>query len=117
MDKLIITNNSLVIKDYDNFLLVDGDFLDVLEKARDMVYKDFKLLNHPLPASIRMFFSPARSIVLGKGFSDKSCELIDQSIETYKRTIGIRRPDYNNLADYEKLDLSLLKQAIAELSQ
>ncbi len=39
--------------------------LDVLIKVRDLVHEGVELVSHPLGASIRMLFSPYRSIVVG----------------------------------------------------
>lgn len=116
-DKLIVTNNSLVADSYENILELEGDFLDVLKKVRDMVYEDYSLVSHPLPASIRMFYSPVRSVIIKPGFSQNSVDLIEECIEKYELTMGIRKPDYRNLDDYKVLDLSLLGQAIKEICE
>jgi hypothetical protein len=65
--KKIVTNNPLVQNKYtDNVLYIDGNVEQTLIKVRDMVYEGYELISHPLPASLRMLFSPYRSIVIGK---------------------------------------------------
>lgn len=111
---IILTNNSLVKEKYPFTKMLEGDYIDVLTKARDLVHINYSLISHPLPASIRIFYSPVRSIILRKGFSEKSIGVIDDSIAAYKKTMGIRKSDTRNKKDYEKIDLILLDQAISE---
>lgn len=112
-DIVIITNNEMVSDQYDNVIFVKGDYIDVLYKARDMVYLNHNLINHPLAASIRMFYSPLRSIALKKGKSESSEIIIDESIQMYKNIMGNRNIDYRNLEDYKLIDLELLKESVA----
>lgn len=111
-DVVIVTNNAYVINEYKNTINVSGEYLDVLYKVRDLTHLGYSLLTHPLGASIRMFYSPVRSVALKKGFSEKSVEIIENSIETYINTMGVRRPDYKNDEDYKTLDAVLLKEGI-----
>lgn len=111
-DVIIVTNNDSVISEYQNTINVDGDYLDVLYKVRDLTHLGYSLVTHPLNASIRMFYSPFRSIALRKGFSERSIEVIENSIETYINTMGVRRPDYQNGEDYKFLDAILLKEGV-----
>lgn len=111
-DLVIVTNNSKVIDEYQNTIDVKGEYLDVLYKVRDLTHLGYSLVTHPLAASIRMFYSPYRSVVLRKSFSEKSVEIIENSIETYINTMGVRRPDYDNGEDYKLLDAVLLKEGI-----
>ncbi len=115
----IVTNNSLVFDKYLDVERVEGDFRDVLIKVRDLIHIGYSLCVHPLPASIRMLYSPYRSIVVSDG--DKNINttdsnlIIEQSIEKYDLTMGIRTPDYKNGDDYKLLDLSLTQSSINEL--
>lgn len=111
-DIVIVTNNDRVLSEYENTIKVDGDYLDVLHKVRDLTHLGYSLVTHPLAASIRMFYSPFRSVALRKGFSEKSIEVIENSIETYNNTMGVRRPDYENGDDYKLLDVVLLKEGL-----
>ena len=111
-DIVIVTNNDYVIKKYQDTINVRGDYLDVLYKVRDLTHLGYSLVTHPLAASIRMFYSPFRSVALKKGFSERSIEIIEDSIETYINTMGLRKPDYKNGEDYKILDVVLLKEGV-----
>lgn len=111
---IIVSNNETVLEKYPNSIKVEGKYLDVLLKARDLIHQGYGLISHPLPASIRMYYSPVRSIIINKNFSEDSVLTIENSIENYKKTMGIRKPDEKNLADYEKIDHTLLEAAVEE---
>ena len=111
-DIVIVTNNSYVINEYDNTINIEGEYLDVLYKVRDLTHLGYSLVTHPLAASIRMFYSPVRSVVMKKGFSERSIEIIENSIEKYINTMGVRKLDYRNGEDYCTLDAVLLKEGI-----
>ena len=65
MNYLIVSNNPLVRLDFENMIFVEGSYEDVLIKVRDLVYEGVELISHPLTASMRMLYSPYRSIILG----------------------------------------------------
>lgn len=113
---LIVTNNPLISDKMNNHFLVDGGFLEVMHAVRDFIYEGkYRLITHPLPASSRMFLTPARSIIIGKSEADTfSMELIQQSIDNYIKIVGRRKPDYNYLENYQDLDYRLLLKAIEE---
>ncbi len=112
----LITNNKIAAKHYSNHIFVNGDFKDVLIKTRDYIHKGYKLETSPLPASIRMLFSPIRTIIISDNrATEESVLLIEKSIEKYDTTMGKRKPDYKNTDDYSLLDLNLIKNAIREL--
>ena len=117
MKNQIITNNPSIGEEFENVLFVEGDFLDVLTKVRDLVYIGHELINHPLGASIRMMFSPYRSIIVGEKTSTKNqyyMETIDNSIINYKKHMEVRLVDRNNNEDYATIDKDLLMSAIRE---
>ncbi len=108
----ILTNNKLVEETYKNTEFIDGDFIDVLLKTRDYVHLGASIVQHPLPASIRMMYSPVRSIIIKTNSpSEDSILLIESAIEKYNVTMGERKPDYNNKEDYMQIDLTLLNTA------
>lgn len=113
----IVTNNPTVKDNYEEVIFVEGSFEDVLFKVRDLVHTGFELINHPLGASIRMFFSPYRSIIIGKK-SEKANEIhietIENSIANYKKHMKVRNPDIVNSEDYALIDNELLKSALEE---
>lgn len=121
---MVVTNNFLVKSNFEDTEFVEGDFLDVLNYVREKVYSGYILVSHPLGASIRMLFSPVRSVIIEKydidlkkseALFDESRRLIDESIERYVQIIGKRNPDTRNTRDYEKIDYILLKSAIEEI--
>ncbi len=112
----IITNNTLVKTKFENAIYVDGDFRDVLITTRDFIHTGSSLVQHPLPASIRMLYSPIRSIIIKEDSgSEHSVLTIETAIEKYDKTMGIRKPDYKNTTDYIDMDYSMLQSALAEL--
>ncbi len=113
----IITNNSLVYEKYLGTELVTGDFRDVLIKVRDYIHQGYSLKIHPLPASIRMMYSPFRSLVISDEKNlNESILVMENAIEKYDITMGIRKPDYKNGDDYKVLDLDLAESAIREIA-
>ena len=117
MSKQIITNNPIIKNNFDNVLFVEGGFLDVLIKVRDLVYTGHELINHPLGASIRMMFSPYRSIMVGDQTTTNNqyfMETIENSIINYKKHMEVRLVDNNNNDDYATIDKELLMSAIRE---
>ncbi len=61
----IVTNNPLVKLELENLYFVEGSYEDVLIKVRDLIYEGIELISHPLGASMRMLYSPYRSIIVG----------------------------------------------------
>lgn len=123
MKFIVVTNNNSLIeseKDFSeviDYVFVDGNFLDVLVKVRDLVHMGHKLISHPLGASIRIMFSPVRSILLSDEKYEPdilSMEVIESSTEKYKATMQNRNIDFRNKKDYEFIDIELLKSAINE---
>jgi hypothetical protein len=119
MKNVIITNNPAVAGKKDIVLFVDGSAEETMIKVRDLVHEGYELISHPLPASLRMMFSPYRSIILGRK-SDRmdvfSAEIIEDSIIKYKMHMDFRRIDTANGDDYQMIDLILLEAALHEQS-
>ncbi|MHC1719521.1 MAG: GrdX family protein [Clostridiaceae bacterium] len=118
MEYSIITNNPTVAGKYVNVVFVEGTVEDVLVKTRNLVQSGNSLITHPLPASIRMMYTPYRSIIVGNNedCGDRFLQLLiaEESITKYKRIIEYRNVDYRNKIDYEKLDEWLLINALHE---
>lgn len=111
----IITNNPSVKKDFENVCFVEGDFLDVMVKVRDMVHQGYELVSHPLSASIRMAYSPFRSIIVGhrnNKINPTHVEIIENSIINYKNLLEGRRVDRKNADDYALIDVELLNSTL-----
>lgn len=113
----IVTNNPKVKSNYEDVIFVEGSFEEVLVKVRDFVHSGYKLINHPLGASLRMLFSPYRSIVIGDQKQPAEVmhiETIENSIENYRKHMEMRRPDIKNSEDYALIDSELLKSSLDE---
>lgn len=120
LDYEIVSNNPVVKDKYENVISVEGDFKDVLIKVRDLVHTGSELINHPLGASIRMFYSPYRSIIIRRksGIADEfHIKTIDNSIQNYNKQIESRSPDDSNSEDYSFIDESLLDSALEEFKK
>jgi len=117
MKNLIITNNPAVAEKNNNVLFVDGSAEEALIKVRDLVHEGYELISHPLAASLRMMFSPFRSVILGRKLDkvdDFSAGVIEDSIIKYKRHMDFRIRDTANGDDYKMIDLILLESALDE---
>lgn len=117
MEYKIVTNNPDVKAQYSDVIYLEGSFEDVLLRTRDLVHAGYELINHPLGASIRMLFSPYRSIIIGnkkQNINDMHVEAIENSIENYKKHMEVRKPDTENSTDYAFIDKELLKSALEE---
>lgn len=111
----IITNNPVVKKEFENVYFVKGDFQDVMVKVRDMVHQGFDLISHPLGASIRMAFSPFRSIIIGQKnnkINSIHVDIIENSIITLKNLTEGRVVDRKNDDDYMLIDRELLRSTL-----
>lgn len=113
---LIVTNNQRVADHYAHHAWVDGSYLEVMIKVRDLLYQGhYRLINHPLPASSRMFLTPVRSIVLRSSELDmESIIIIQESIDSYQKIMQAKQPDLTHLEDYQFIDWNQLQQALIE---
>lgn len=117
MENVIITNNPSVAEKYDHVLFLEGSVEELLIKVRDLVHEGYELISHPLPASLRMMFSPFRSVILGKKQETMNffeIEIIEDSLQKYKNHMDFRKADTVNGDDYQKIDQLLLESAIRE---
>ncbi len=116
-DFLVITNNPMIKSEFPKSIFVDGEFREVLIKTRDMIYSGYKIISFPLPASIRMIYSPIRTILVSSNpasLDEDSLRIIDESIQKYELIIGKRNIDVKNKKDYEIIDYDLTISAIKE---
>ena len=124
---LIVTNNTLVREacgeNGTNAFFrvevhyVDGDVELLLLKVRDMVYEGYPLLSHPLPSSMRMIYSPYRSVMLGANIEELDpwhAETIEDSLWKYRRSTENRIPNIVNDEDYKWADMQLLLATLKE---
>ena len=127
MNVLIITNNPLVQDAYSESVTCEGfcveinylaeDVSSLLVRVRDLIYEGYPLLSHPLPASIRIIYSPYRSIMLGNRSGKLEAwhtEVVEVSLRKYRQTMEHRTSDKTNATDYAWMDLQLLSAALKE---
>ena len=127
LNVLIITNNPLVRDTYREsaactrscveVCYVAGDVLSLMLRVRDMIYEGYPLLGHPLPASIRIIYSPYRSVMVGAALGELDpwhAEVVEESLRKYRQTMARRTPDEGNAKDYAWVDLQLLAAALKE---
>lgn len=117
MRHLIITNNPLVAEKYENVLWTAGSVEKTLIIVRDFIHQGYELVSHPLAASLRMLFSPYRSIVIGNKkakLNFEHAQIIEDSIIKYKKHMDLRQTDEKTRDDYKKIDLLLLEAALNE---
>lgn len=132
MKTLIITNNSKVYKKYyekrEVLFLEDAAYLEVLEKARDLIHGGAGLLSHPMAGSLKPNQTPFRSILLemrehretlpgqtGVPIDLQSLRLIENSIEAVKKFLSMKsipRWPSEIKEDFKTVDLSILDSAI-----
>jgi len=118
---LIVTNNPTVSGDADiETRFVEGNTEELLLTVRDMVYEGYPLVSHPLPASIRMMYSPFRSVVLGTnaGVPDPlHVSIAEESLRKYRQSTSQRNLDKiseKSTESYKWMDAQLLTVAIKE---
>jgi len=117
LKSIIITNNPLVAEKYENMFWIDGSVEETLVKVRDMVYQGYELVSHPLAASLRMLFSPYRSVIVGRKnekLDFDHAQIIEDSIIKYKNHTDARKVEESNRDDYKKMDLLLLESALSD---
>ena len=117
MGKIIISNNPAVKEKYPESLLIKGMPEDVLIQVRDLVYQGYELVSHPLSASLRMMFSPFRTVIVGRKearVDDLCAEVIEESISMYRKHMLHRDIDQVHRGDYQVIDLMLLDSALSE---
>ena len=126
MNYFILTNNSLVREEFDAthvVRFVDGRFIDVLLRARDLINEGAVLLNHPLYGSVKPNETPFRSLLLQKGKSvsgdapampdPESVRLIGNAVSAFEKFTGKKEvTDPRLLEDFMVVDLSLLRSAV-----
>lgn len=126
MNKLIVTNNSLVFEkyhsNYDVMYLKDAGYLDVLYAVRDRIHLSYVLLTHPMAGSLKPNQTPCKSIIVAQGeagIDTDSVVLIENSIAAAQKFLRDRdTPSWSEkiLSDFRAVDLSLIEDAIQKRS-
>ena len=125
MNIFVMTNNPLVKKSFEegeeelrpDVKYFEGDAEALLIAVRDKIHSGCSLISHPLPASIRMIYSPYRTVILGaKGNKPdaRHIEVIESSIIKYRQITEHRISDDANGEAYQWIDLQLFYAALKE---
>lgn len=118
---MVVSNNpSALLADGDRF--IDGDLLQVMRTARDLVHQGHLLISHPLAGSVKPNETPFKSIVLSRASKGRvdfdSLSVMEGSMRTAVRMLQERSlPTYSDhiLQDFQLIDRQLLDNALASL--
>lgn len=117
---LILTNNDDVVSQFPLATRIDGEALDVIRKARDLIHLGHPLLAHPLMGSVKPNQNPYKTIILDtkRGELDlQSLRLIEGTIATYEKFLRdhpLPEWDERRLADLRLVDLLLAKNTLVQ---
>ncbi|HMM22461.1 MAG TPA: GrdX family protein [Selenomonadales bacterium] len=112
-----MSNNPKVRENCENVCYFECPAADILVIARDLVYEGYELVSHPMAASIRLIFSPYKSIILGRKLARvdyNHAQVIEAGIEKYSLLMSARFSADKSDIDYRNMDYILLKHALAE---
>jgi hypothetical protein len=92
----------------------EGDFLAVLNAARDLIHLGWRLVNHPLSSSVKPNQTPYKTLVLarGLGLDYRSLNLIEGAIAAAEKFGDFPGGSKKVLADLQFLDLEMCKDII-----
>lgn len=119
---IIVTNNPLVKEKLQNKFKIDYNeesVHSVLQRVRDYIHINHRLLTHPLVSSIKPNEIPYRTIIISNNTDNnidvESLELIENSISTTNKFIkdfGIPNWNKNLLDDFQLIDFDIIYNAI-----
>lgn len=100
----------------------DITYIEILEKARDLIHKGYKLLTHPLYGSVKPNETLYRSVVLeeAKEFDIQSLLLIEEAIVTAEKFKKNKMtPNWTESVkdDFRVIDFDLIKKTIDRIFQ
>lgn len=117
MDYHIVTNNPRVRSSFSQVIYLEDDCEAVMTAVRDLLHLGYPLVSHPMGASIRMIFSPYRSIVVGPQGEKPNLdhiEVLESSLRSYRQLMRDRNQEQGHEEDYKAMDLELLGSVLAE---
>ena len=125
MEFIIVTNNNKVFNFYKEtnqvYYFQKLDFLDILNKVKEEIYKGRKLLSDPIMYNLENVENPFRSIALSKEVfdDDEQKRLIDSVIGIAKKIPG--RKDFSEFDDmtlesFRFVDLNILRDGIKDFN-
>lgn len=100
----------------------DITYIEILEKARDLIHKGYKLLTHPLYGSVKPNETLYRSVVLEEAeeFDIQSLLLIEEAIvtaEKFKKNKMTPNWAESVKDDFRVIDFDLIKKTIDRIFQ
>lgn len=100
----------------------DITYIEILEKARDLIHKGYKLLTHPLYGSVKPNETLYRSVVLEEAeeFDIQSLLLIEEAIVTAEKFKKNKMtPNWTESVkdDFRVIDFDLIKKMIDRIFQ
>lgn len=100
----------------------DITYIEILEKARDLIHKGYKLLTHPLYGSVKPNETLYRSVVLEEAeeFDIQSLLLIEEAIVTAEKFKKNKMtPNWTESVkdDFRVIDFDLIKKTIDRIFQ
>lgn len=100
----------------------DITYIEILEKARDLIHKGYKLLIHPLYGSVKPNETLYRSVVLEEAeeFDIQSLLLIEEAIVTAEKFKKNKMtPNWTESVkdDFRVIDFDLIKKTIDRIFQ
>lgn len=123
MNKILVTNNQKFI-DYSDFEIQieyrDESYLQVLERVRDYVHKNYKILTHPLYSNLTPTSTLYRSILIEKGevLDFESVLLIENSISKVERILKTQNKKYISaevLEDLKYIDYEIIEETLRQI--
>ncbi|WP_243141239.1 GrdX family protein [Alkaliphilus pronyensis] len=126
MKAIIITNNPMVLEEYNSIYEVDfieDSLMAVLLKTRDKIHEGHLLLSHPLSGSVKPNETIYKSVIFSKdkGKLDMdSLYIIESSIETARKFINTKKPptwSNKTLVDFQEIDYTLITSGIESMTQ
>ena len=100
----------------------DITYIEILEKARDLIHKGYKLLTHPLYGSVKPNETLYRRVVLEEAeeFDIQSLLLIEEAIVTAEKFKKNKMtPNWTESVkdDFRVIDFDLIKKTIDRIFQ
>ncbi len=116
----IISNNPLVEKNYQDVEFIEGLYLEVLYKVRDMIHQNYKLVTHPLAGSVKPNSNPYRTVIVKSAtkLDNSSLMAIESAIELTKKMLSdksLRDWEDSIKEDFQLVDKSLIDSAMHSL--
>ncbi|QRN86735.1 GrdX family protein [Clostridia bacterium] len=118
----VLTNNPKAKKQYPGAHFIDGEFIDVIKEARDLIHKGHKLITHPLSGSVKPKETKYKSILMTVEAGEldmQSLHLIDNAITTTNKFEEKKHkwPDPERIMDdFQTIDVSLLNSGVEGLN-